>query len=74
MESLLRVDKSKAMLPSEQYEEIRNKIYKIDEHLPWDLHPNQINAQNIHRNRLVKKLKALIDSPEGQEEKLPFII
>ena len=53
---------------------MKNKIDKIDEHLPWDLHPNQVNAQNIHRNRLVKKLKALIDSPEGQEEKLPFII
>lgn len=64
----MKVDKSKAMNPCEQYEHYYNELFNgIDEVFPWDQHPNQVRAAEIRRQRTMKKMKALVDTEEFKE-------
>jgi len=58
------------MTLTEEYDDLAYKIYKLDQNLPWDLHPNQLNAQTIYRNRLTKKINAIAHSTEGKDHRL----
>lgn len=63
----MKVDKQKAMTPPEEYEYWQRKLDKACDFLPWDVHPNKINASNIYERKIRKKLKDIVDSPEGRE-------
>lgn len=68
MAKILVVDKSKAMNPCELYNHYYDQIFNgIDEYLPWDLHPNKLRAAEILRQRLMNKMKTLVDSEEFKE-------
>jgi hypothetical protein len=63
----MKVDKSKARRPDEEYEHYMDILFTLDLHLPWDLHPNQLRSQDMYRNKILKKIQKLLASEEGKE-------
>jgi len=63
----MKVDKSKARNPDEEYAYIWEKLNSLGNYFAWDVHPNVLRATDMQRERLWKKLKILVDSPEFQE-------
>lgn len=63
----MRVDKSKAQRPDERLQELREQLEQVGNFFPWDVHPNKVRAANIQHSRILRKIKLLVDSEEGQE-------
>lgn len=62
MKICLKVDLDKARTPVEEYTYLLDLLNnKIDEKLPWDMHPNELRAADMYRKKLRKKIKAAID-------------
>lgn len=62
---LMRVDKSKARLPDEEYWYWFYKLHSIiDNKLPWDMHPNEIRAGKMYKAKIERKMYAALDLME----------
>ena len=60
----MRVDKSKARTPNEEFSYIWEKIQETGNFFAWEVHPNKIKVSCITKARLEKKLKLLVASEE----------
>lgn len=66
MAKILTVDKSRARLPMEEYEHLRERLGNLGNFFSWEAHPNEIAMDDRIRKRLQKKLSELVDSEEFQ--------
>ena len=63
----MKVDKSKARTPDEEYEHLWNQWQSGGDFFPWDVHPNKLRALELKRKRIWEKIGKLVDSVEFQE-------
>lgn len=66
----MKVDKSKAKDIVEEYEYIIEQLTFIGSFLPWDVPPNVQKCRDIRHDRLIRRLKRLVNSEEGKDYKL----
>lgn len=67
MKTCLKVDINNARTPSEEYEYLWQLLSNRIEELPIDMHPNEIRASKIYKDRIHKKIRALIQSEDFKE-------
>lgn len=61
----MRVNKSKARTAAEEADHWRHWLHtQIDEKLPWDMHPNEIRADKMRKDKARRKMLEALDSEE----------
>lgn len=60
----MRVDKSKAITPDEEFDLIREQLRNIPDFIIWEVHPNIVRTTSMRVERLRKKLQKLVASAE----------
>jgi hypothetical protein len=68
------VDKNNCNDPIEEYEALAARLFVLDQRLPWEFEFNQLNAHNVQRARIVKKMNAIVDSEDGKAYSLRYIL
>lgn len=64
----MKVDKSKARTPIEEYFFWYNQLNKYEEFFPEDLHPNVVRQNKLRQEKVWKKLQEVVDSEEFKED------
>jgi hypothetical protein len=68
------VNKNNCNDPIEEYEALAARLFVLDQRLPWEFEFNQLNAHNVQRARIVKKMNAIVDSEDGKAYSLRYIL
>lgn len=68
------VDKNNCNDPIEEYDALAARLFVLDQRFPWEFEFNQLNAHNIQRARIVKKMNAIVDSEDGKAYRLKRIL
>jgi hypothetical protein len=63
----MKVDKNNVNDIVDDYNEIEKQLIFIESFIPWDLPPNVEKCREIRRKRLMKKLRAIVESDQGQD-------
>lgn len=64
----MKVDKSKARTPCEEYYFWYNQLNQFEDKFPEDLHPNVVKQNRLRHDKAWKKLKEIVDSEEFKED------
>ena len=65
---LMKVDLGNARTPEEEYCYWYDKFHGyIEEKLPWEMHPNEVRAENMYIAKLQKKAKKALDLVHAEE-------
>lgn len=66
--NLVKVDKDSSRTPEEEYEYWFNRVHGfIEESLPWDMHPNEVRAEDMYRAKLQRKMVKALASIDLKE-------
>ena len=69
----MKVNKGNVRTPEEEYYYWYHKLRdKVDEKLPWDMHPNELRASDMYYTKMRRKIKEALDLMHEEEHNAYF--
>ena len=69
----MKVSNSNVRTPEEEYSYWHHKLHnKIDEKLPWEMHPNEIQASDRYYAKMKRKIREALDLMHKEEHNVYF--